>query len=101
MSGGGGGQVAHSLAFRVMRLCRPTLHVESSPLRFDPCDLLVGEDFFDDPAAAANRHRLVGTRSSVSADDSSDLTYRNRFLLQHFSDSLGLPGLLVLPQSFG
>ncbi|KAI8027558.1 Phytochrome A1 [Camellia lanceoleosa] len=43
-------QVAHSLAFRVMRLCRSSFHVET-PLRFDPCDLIdvrftsaVGED---------------------------------------------------------
>ncbi|KAL7599018.1 hypothetical protein Lser_V15G26183 [Lactuca serriola] len=29
-----------------------------------------------------------------------DLTYRNRFLLHDDSESMGVPGLLVLPQSF-
>ncbi|KAL8511987.1 hypothetical protein ACS0TY_018448 [Phlomoides rotata] len=103
MSGGGGGaqQSAHSLAFRVMRLCRPTLHVEPSPLKFDPCDLLFGEDLFDDPIAASNLNRLLSSQSSASGVDPSDLSYRSRFLLQHSTDSLGLPGLLVLPQAFG
>ncbi|OIS99242.1 PREDICTED: trafficking protein particle complex subunit 13 isoform X1 [Nicotiana attenuata] len=101
-------QGPHSLAFRVMRLCRPSLHVET-PLRFDPTDLLFGEDLFDDPVAAEHLPRLLAdTVSSAAATtagntsaDPSDLSYRNRFLLQHPSDSLGLPGLLLLPQSFG
>ncbi|XP_051134016.1 uncharacterized protein LOC127253447 [Andrographis paniculata] len=101
MSGGGGGQqaAAHSLAFRVMRLCRPTLGVETCPLKFDPCDLLFGEDLFDDPVAASHLPRLLSSQSS--AVDPSDLSYRSRFLLEHPTESLGLPGLLVLPQSFG
>nr|XP_009763076.1 PREDICTED: uncharacterized protein LOC104215035 [Nicotiana sylvestris] len=101
-------QGPHSLAFRVMRLCRPSLHVET-PLRFDPTYLLFGEDLFDDPVAAEHLPRLLAdTVSSAAATtagntsvDPSDLSYRNRFLLQHPSDSLGLPGLLLLPQSFG
>ncbi|KAG8365474.1 hypothetical protein BUALT_Bualt18G0108500 [Buddleja alternifolia] len=104
MSGGGGGaqQAAHSLAFRVMRLCRPTLHVDTSPLKFDPCDLLFGEDLFDDPIAASHLPRLLSSsQSNGSAVDLSDLSYRSRFLLHHSADALGLPGLLVLPQSFG
>ncbi|EYU43414.1 hypothetical protein ABFS82_08G144300 [Erythranthe guttata] len=104
MSGGGGGaaqQAAHSLAFRVMRLCRPTLHVDISPLKFDPCDLLFGEDLFDDPIAASHLPRLLSSQSNTSTSDPSDLSYRSRFLLQHPTESLGLPGLLVLPQSFG
>ncbi|KAK6133388.1 hypothetical protein DH2020_032852 [Rehmannia glutinosa] len=104
MSGGGGGvaqQSAHSLAFRVMRLCRPSLHVNTSPLKFDPCDLLFGEDLFDDPIAASHLPRLLSSQSNPSAVDPSDPSYRSRFLLQHPTDSLGLPGLLVLPQSFG
>lgn len=101
-TGGGGGQPsAHSLAFRVMRLCRPTLHVDNSPLKFDPCDLLFGEDLFDDPVAASHLPRLLSSQSSAAAVDPSDLSYRGRFVLQHATDSLGLPGLLVLPQSFG
>ncbi|KAK9056311.1 hypothetical protein SSX86_027401 [Deinandra increscens subsp. villosa] len=87
-------QSLHSLAFRVMRLCRPTFHVET-PLQFDPCDLVFGEDLFDSHSTAP-RHLLHSGDSS-----SSDLTYRNRFLLGNDSDSMGLPGLLVLPQSFG
>ncbi|KAL2495169.1 hypothetical protein Fot_38926 [Forsythia ovata] len=105
MSGSGTQQVAHSLAFRVMRLCRPTLHVDTSPLKFDPCDLLFGEDLFDDPVAASHLPRLLDSigigQSNNNSTDPSDLSYRNRFLLHHPSDSLGLPGLLVLPQSFG
>lgn len=92
------GQAAHSLAFRVMRLCRPTLHVQTPPLLFDPCDLLFGEDLFDHPSAAPHLPRLV---SESTSGLSSDLTYRSRFLLSDPSDSLGLPALLVLPQAFG
>ncbi|CAA0835839.1 Unknown protein, partial [Striga hermonthica] len=84
-----------------MRLCRPTVHVDTSPLKFNPCDLLFSEDLFDDPTAAAGLPRLLSSQSNPSVVDPSDLTYRNRFLLQHPTDSLGLPGLLVLPQSFG
>ncbi|CAA0840596.1 Unknown protein [Striga hermonthica] len=105
MSGGGSGGAAqqspHSLAFRVMRLCRPTVHVDTSPLKFDPCDLLFGEDLFDNPTAVAGLPRLLSSQSNPSVVDPSDLTYRNRFLHQHPTDSLGLPGLLVLAQSFG
>ncbi|KAL3519725.1 hypothetical protein ACH5RR_017874 [Cinchona calisaya] len=93
-------QAAHSLAFRVMRLCRPSIHVET-PLKFDPCDLLFGEDIFDHPPAADHLPRLLSEYSPDSSSLSSDLTYRSRFLLSHPSDSLGLPALLVLPQSFG
>lgn len=90
-SGGGGSSSSHSVAFRVMRLCRPSFNVDP-PLRIDPDDLFVGEDHFDDPSAPSS--------SDLIAPD-SDPNYRNRFLLQHFSDSMGLSGLLVLPQSFG
>ncbi|XP_075502995.1 uncharacterized protein LOC142540601 [Primulina tabacum] len=105
-AGGGGAQAAHSLAFRVMRMCRPTFHVETSTLKFDPCDLFFGEDLFDDPIAASHLPRLltsinVGGQLNNSAMDAADLSYRSRFLLNDPSDSIGLPGLLVLPQSFG
>ncbi|KAL0310668.1 UNVERIFIED_CONTAM: Trafficking protein particle complex subunit [Sesamum angustifolium] len=103
MSGAGGGaqQAVHSLAFRVMRLCRPTLHVDTAPLKFDPCDILFGEDLFDDPVAASHLPRLLSSQSNTSVSDPSDLSYRSRFLLHHPTDSLGFPGLLVLPQAFG
>ncbi|XP_030481102.1 uncharacterized protein LOC115698061 [Cannabis sativa] len=103
--GGGGGSGAgatggsHSLAFRVMRLCRPSFHSDPVPLRLDPTDLLVGEDIFDDPIAAFQLPRLLPSLSSSTVD--SDLTYRSRFLLPDLSDSIGLSGLLVLPQAFG
>ncbi|XP_059659214.1 uncharacterized protein LOC132306009 [Cornus florida] len=90
----------HSLAFRVMRLCRPALHVET-PLLFDPCDLIAGEDLFDDDVAAAHLPRLLSTQNVNTKSNDSDLTYRARFLLHDPSDAMGLPGLLVLPQAFG
>lgn len=93
-------QSLHSLAFRVMRLCRPTFHVET-PLRFDLSDLMVGEDLFNDPSAAPQLRRLLQSQSTAT-DSSTDLTYTNRFLLGNDpSDAMGLSGTLVLPQSFG
>ncbi|GLT30350.1 hypothetical protein SLA2020_051540 [Shorea laevis] len=92
-------QGTHLLAFRVMRLCKPSFHVEP-PLQPDPTDLLVGEDTFDDPLAASHLPPLI-SRHVANPIDSSDLSYRTRFLLHHPSDSMGLSGLLVLPQSFG
>ncbi|KDP20945.1 hypothetical protein JCGZ_21416 [Jatropha curcas] len=92
-------QGTHSLAFRVMRLCKPSFHVDA-PLRVDPADLIVGEDIFDDPIAASRLPPLIDGQVS-NLTDTSDLTYRTRFLLQHPSDSFGLTGLLVLPQAFG
>ncbi|KVH89546.1 Protein of unknown function DUF974, partial [Cynara cardunculus var. scolymus] len=91
-------QALHSLAFRVMRLCRPTFHVET-PLRFDPFDLIVGEDMFDTPSAVPSL--LLHPHSASMEPSPADLTYHNRFLLHDDSDAMGVPGLLVLPQSFG
>ncbi|KAM1245525.1 hypothetical protein ACFX15_036082 [Malus domestica] len=104
MSSGQGGP--HPLAFRVMRLCKPSFQVDPIPLLLDPADLVVGEDVFDDPMAAAQLPRLLDVHdslnpSSSASSDSSDLTYRTRFLLHHPSSSIGLSGLLVLPQAFG
>ncbi|TYG97307.1 hypothetical protein ES288_A10G028400v1 [Gossypium darwinii] len=92
-------QGIHSLAFRVMRLCKPSFHVEP-PFRLDPSDLFVGEDIFDDPLAASNLSPLLSSHVNKSTD-SSDMTFANRFLLHHPSDAMGFSGLLVLPQSFG
>ncbi|KAJ8448036.1 hypothetical protein Cgig2_028912 [Carnegiea gigantea] len=100
VGGGGAGGGSHSLAFRVMRLCRPSLHVET-PLKFDPADLLVGEDLFDDPTAADRLPSLLSSLSHSSDSSSPDLNFRSRFLLPDPSDATGLSGLLVLPQSFG
>ncbi|CAA7044189.1 unnamed protein product [Microthlaspi erraticum] len=89
-------QGPHSLAFRVMRLCKPSFHVDP-PLRIDPFDLLAGEDFSDDPTSASLFRRHVSSADAVD----SDLSYRNRFLLDHPTDPIGLSGLLLLPRSFG
>ncbi|KAL0535070.1 hypothetical protein IC582_029384 [Cucumis melo] len=91
-------QGSHSLAFRVMRLCRPSFQVDP-PLRIDPVDLLVGEDILDDPVAANQLPRLLAAQFSDDSD--SDLSYSSRFLLHDSSDAMGLTGLLVLPQAFG
>ncbi|KAJ4976229.1 hypothetical protein NE237_001335 [Protea cynaroides] len=89
----------HSLAFRVMRLCRPSFHVDS-PLRVDPLDLFTGEDFFDDPVAASQLPILFPQNGNTKTGE-PDLTYHNRFELQSPIDAMGLSGLLVLPQAFG
>ncbi|KAF5742269.1 hypothetical protein HS088_TW09G00313 [Tripterygium wilfordii] len=92
----------HSLAFRVMRLCRPSFHIDT-PLLVDPADLIVGEDIFDDPIAASHLPPLIDGHigGKTSTADSADLSYRARFVLHHPCDSIGLSGLLMLPQSFG
>ncbi|KAL9234071.1 hypothetical protein vseg_008984 [Gypsophila vaccaria] len=98
VSGGGGGggasQGAHSLAFRVMRLCRPSLHVET-PLLFHPEDLLIGEDLSFDLSSA------VSAADDAAADAAADVSFKSRFLLSDPISAAGLSGLLVLPQSFG
>ncbi|XP_068640399.1 uncharacterized protein [Aristolochia californica] len=76
----------HSLAFRVMRLCRPSFNA-SAPLRLDILDLISGED---DPPGG-----------DLRLFQDSDLSYRDRFLLDNPTDAMGLSGQLVLPQSFG
>lgn len=93
-----GAQGSHSLAFRVMRLCRPSFQVDP-PLRLDPVDLIAGEDLLDDPVAASELPRLLEAQLPDSSDN--DLSYSSRFLLSDSSDAMGLTGLLVLPQAFG
>ncbi|KAK6917526.1 Trafficking protein particle complex subunit 13, partial [Dillenia turbinata] len=95
MSGATAG--SHSLAFRVMRLCRPSFHVET-PLLLNPNDLFFGEDLHDDLSLSSHLNDLT---SSLFHNSDSDLSYKSRFLLPHSSDAIGLSGLLVLPQSFG
>ncbi|KAL5730237.1 hypothetical protein ACHQM5_003085 [Ranunculus cassubicifolius] len=93
-------QGPHSLAFRVMRLCRPSFQVET-PLLLDPLDLLTGEDILDHSIAASHLPNLFSPHNSISDQQSDDLSYRNRFELKNPSDAIGLSGLLVLPQAFG
>ncbi|BBN02599.1 trafficking protein particle complex subunit 13 [Marchantia polymorpha subsp. ruderalis] len=83
-------QGAHSLAFRVMRLCRPALQVDLG-LRVDPVDLICGED---------DVQKLVENHGDV--EDSKDKTsFYRRAELEDPIDALGLSGILVLPQTFG
>ncbi|ONM05388.1 hypothetical protein ZEAMMB73_Zm00001d032566 [Zea mays] len=97
-------QQNHSLAFRVMRLSRPSLQPDlAALLRFDPRDVFLPEDALtgSDPSAAAKfLHGLLHPADSATAVP-GDFTFRDRFLLRDPADALALPGLLVLPQSFG
>ncbi|KAI8525495.1 hypothetical protein RHMOL_Rhmol13G0234400 [Rhododendron molle] len=82
-------QVAHSLAFRVMRLCRPSFHVDT-PLRFDPCDLIAGEDLFDDPAEIqTERQRIMLLDTSKSPVESIRAGGRYDFIVEHDVKELG------------
>ncbi|KAK6932541.1 Trafficking protein particle complex subunit 13 [Dillenia turbinata] len=73
MSGATAG--SHSLAFRVMRLCRPSFHVET-PLLVNPNDLFFGEDLHDDLSLSS---RLNDLTSSLFHDSDSDLSYNSNF----------------------
>ena len=88
----------HSVAFRVMRLCRPTFHIET-PVRFDLSDLIIGEDLLDDESASPHIRRLIKSQSE-SGSSNDDLTYSNRFIIRD-DDPTDTMGMLVLPQAFG
>eukprot|EP00249_Psilotum_nudum_P015750 c25502_g1_i5 orf=561-1178(-) len=90
----GSGAAVHSLAFRVMRLCRPSFQVDL-PLRVDPVDFIVGEDFFDGGQSAADLSVVL------SQERGGDEGFWRRFELEDPCDAVGLSGLLVLPQTFG
>ncbi|GBG58896.1 hypothetical protein CBR_g24248 [Chara braunii] len=77
---------SHSLAFRVMRLCRPSLQVDL-PLRCAAGDLRYGED--DD---VAERMRSL---------TEMEQTFSGRCEINQPLDACGLTGMLVLPQEFG
>uniref|UniRef100_A0A2N9ESN6 Uncharacterized protein n=1 Tax=Fagus sylvatica TaxID=28930 RepID=A0A2N9ESN6_FAGSY len=57
------------LAFRVMRLCKPSFHVDP-PLCLDLADLIVGEDIFDDPIAASHLPSLIDSHVTKLTDSS-------------------------------
>ncbi|KAL0904191.1 hypothetical protein M5K25_026266 [Dendrobium thyrsiflorum] len=99
----GGSPSNHSLAFRVMRLCRPSFQAEDSVLRFDPFDLLAGEDLFNNSGVSSTIiDQAVGGQTSFTAGEGGDdFSFRGRFQLQNPSDAIALPGFLILPQSFG
>lgn len=88
----------HSVAFRVMRLCRPTFHIET-PVRFDLSDLIIGEDLLDDESGSPHIRRLIKSQSE-SGGSNDDLTYSNRFIIRD-DDPTDTMGMLVLPQAFG
>ncbi|CAM6096380.1 unnamed protein product [Calypogeia fissa] len=79
----------HSLAFRVMRLCRPAMHVDIG-LRLDPVDLMCGED---------DVQKIVEAPDVEETQEKTSFWRRSE--LQEPVDALGLSGLLVLPQTFG
>ncbi|XP_039139075.1 trafficking protein particle complex subunit 13 [Dioscorea cayenensis subsp. rotundata] len=81
-----------SLAFRVMRLCRPSFQAEDALLRLHPADLLAGEDLLDVSSLPPS---LLDPRGGA------DFSFRDRFQLENPTDAMALSGLLVLPQSFG
>eukprot|EP00252_Welwitschia_mirabilis_P004315 TRINITY_DN14634_c0_g1_i2.p1 TRINITY_DN14634_c0_g1~~TRINITY_DN14634_c0_g1_i2.p1 ORF type:complete len:439 (-),score=59.29 TRINITY_DN14634_c0_g1_i2:227-1543(-) len=87
---------SHALAFRVMRLCRPSFHVDY-PLLYDPLDLMLGEDFLDNHNDREHLQSLL----RYSMKDKDEETYWRRFELQAPLDASGFSGLLVLPQAFG
>ncbi|KAL2557926.1 hypothetical protein Fot_02665 [Forsythia ovata] len=78
MSGSGMQQAVHSLAFRIMRLFQPMLHLDTSSLKFYPCDLLFSEDLFDDPVAISHLTHLLDSisigQSNNNSTDLSDLS---------------------------
>ncbi|KAM3408838.1 hypothetical protein ACQJBY_001718 [Aegilops geniculata] len=99
-------QQNHSLAFRVMRLSRPSLRPDPAALlRFDPRDVFLPEDALTspDPSAAADflQGLLHPPDSGAATTVPGDFTFRDRFLLHDTADALAPPGLLVLPQAFG
>ncbi|KAG2537212.1 hypothetical protein PVAP13_9NG255900 [Panicum virgatum] len=97
-------QQNHSLAFRVMRLSRPSLQPDPAALlRFDPRDVFLPEDALTgpDPSAAADFLHGLLHPPDPTATVPGEFTFRDRFLLRDPADALALPGLLVLPQSFG
>lgn len=77
---------AHSLVFRVMRLCRPALQVDM-PLKYDVADIFYGEDHPNPPAAAGG-------------DDGAG-AFAARCDLMQPMDAWGLSDMMVLPQAFG
>ncbi|KAF3777443.1 Trafficking protein particle complex subunit 13 [Nymphaea thermarum] len=95
-------QGPHSLAFRVMRLCRPSFKIDH-PLRLDALDHILGEDFFEDNACDF-RSDLCYSFSGADGKRKpamEDVGYWRRFELADLSDLIGFPGVLVLPQAFG
>lgn len=79
----GAGNALNALQFRVMRLPRPTLELET-PLRFAP------EDLFGACEAEASL-----------PNQTSGGSFEHRLDLFNAADASGLTGALVLPQSFG
>uniref|UniRef100_A0ACD5TNG7 Uncharacterized protein n=1 Tax=Avena sativa TaxID=4498 RepID=A0ACD5TNG7_AVESA len=99
-------QQNHSLAFRVMRLSRPSLRPDPAALlRFDPRDVFLPEDALTSPDPSAATDLLQGLLhppdSGAATTVPGDFTFRDRFLLRETADALAPPGLLVLPQAFG
>ncbi|XP_042440375.1 trafficking protein particle complex subunit 13-like [Zingiber officinale] len=98
----GGSPSNHSLAFRVMRLCRPSFQAEEAVLRLlDPLDLLAAEDILVDPSLPPDDLLRISDPSTPDAVANSDFTFRDRFQIRNPVDAMALSGLLIVPQSFG
>ncbi|KAJ3682227.1 hypothetical protein LUZ60_014800 [Juncus effusus] len=91
----------HSLAFRVMRLSRPSMHADEAVLRLHSADLFAGEDLFSDanPGVPPNLLDLISDDSGFAED--SEFDFRKRLFIEDPTDAMGLSGLLLLPQAFG
>lgn len=77
----------HALAFRVMRLCKPSLQ-DAAPFRLD---LDADVDFCWDPSAP----------SDSVVHEARTAPFADRTQLLRPSDAWAMDGMLKLPQSFG
>lgn len=80
------GDPVQQLGFRVMRLCKPSLHVDA-PLRLN-----LGEDM------EADGGRVAGVDE---AEALACAPFASRVQLGDSLDAAGLTGMMELPQSFG
>ncbi|KAJ4803431.1 Trafficking protein particle complex subunit 13 [Rhynchospora pubera] len=91
----------HSLAFRVMRLTRPSMHADEAVLRLHPNDLFVGEDLISDANPHVPSNLLDLASSDSSSAEGGEFDFRKRLFIDNPTDAMGLSGFLLLPQAFG
>lgn len=84
----------HALAFRVMRLSKPSLHVQAAPLKVDLTHDMRG----DDSASSVTSHTHSG---EGVGEGPGPVPYAERVRLGEPVQLMGLNSLLELPQSFG
>ncbi|KAJ4774409.1 Trafficking protein particle complex subunit 13 [Rhynchospora pubera] len=98
---GGASPGQHSLAFRVMRLTRPSMHADEAVLRLHPNDLFVGEDLISDANPHVPSNLLDLASSDSSSAEGGEFDFRKRLFIDNPTDAMGLSGFLLLPQAFG